>query len=129
GEAELGGTDVGINLRGTARAYDRAGHSRIGQRPGNRSLGGRALIKLGNLAQLLDQGQVARETRLLKLFVVLAPVVVGQARDALTRHLAAEQSRLHGRIDDDADIILPTERQNLLLDLAIDERVVRLERT
>ena len=69
-----------------------------------------------------------RELRLLEALAVLAPVVLGQALDPLARHRAGQQAGAHRRVDDHADPLALGEGQDLLLDLARDQRVRRLQR-
>ena len=69
-----------------------------------------------------------RELRLLKARAVPAPVVLGQALDALPGHRAGQQARAHRRIGDHPDALAFGERQDLVLDLAGDQRVRRLQR-
>ena len=73
------------------------------------------------------RARCSREQRLLEARVVLAPVVVRQARDPLAGHRAGEQPGAHRRVDDDADALALGEGQDLRLDLARDQRVRRLE--
>ena len=81
----------------------------------------------GNRAQALDQRERPAQQRLLIKAVVAAPVAFGQRRDPLARHLPGQQARLHRRVRNHADVVLQTERQDLLLDLRAQHRVRRLQ--
>ena len=64
-----------IHLRRITRAYYCASHSRVGQRPGNRGFGRRAIIPSCDIAQFLGQGQITRELRLVKLRAVFTMII------------------------------------------------------
>jgi hypothetical protein len=66
--------------------------------------------------------------RVLEPGVVLAPVVLGEGRDPLAAHRAREQTRTHRRVDDDSDSLALRERQELVLGIAVDQRLGRLQR-
>ena len=66
------------------------------------------------------------QLRLVEARVVLAPVVVGHALDPLPGHPAGQESRAHRRVDDHADPLPLGERQDLVLDVALDQRVLGL---
>ena len=58
---------------------------------------------------------------------MLAPVLIGESGDPLAGHRAGQQPRTHGRIHDHTNPIALGERQDLPLDAALDQRVLRLE--
>jgi hypothetical protein len=71
---------------------------------------------------------VAGELWLLETRIVLAPIVLGQVLDPLAVHPAGQQPGADRRVDDHADPLALGEGQNLLLDLAGEQGVLRLQR-
>src|ERR1035441_2474159 len=61
--------------------------------------------------------------------IVAAEVVERQVGDPLFAHRPGQQAGVHGRVVDDANLVIEAERQNLRLDRAVDHRVGRLERS
>ena len=74
-----------------------------------------------------DQGEVAGQLRLAESRVAPAPVVVRQARDPVVRHSAGQQAGGHRRVDDDAHPFALRERKDLLLCVAVDKGILRLQ--
>src|SRR5436190_20266972 len=58
----------------------------------------------------------------------LSPIVVRQSCNSLAAHRTGQQSRSHRRIADDANPLPRCERQDLVLDLAMEQRISRLQR-
>src|SRR5215207_7332477 len=127
GETELGRPDHAVHLVRSARAHDGRADGRVPERPGDGDLCRRPAVLLPDRVKQLDQLQVLREPRLLEVGVVAAPVVGGEVLDALGGHLAGEQATPHRRVDDDADVVLLAIGQYLILDLALEHGVGRLE--
>src|SRR5439155_18781582 len=127
-ELEVSGVDDRIYLVRSAEADDRAVDGGIAECPGDRDGTGGHAVALGHGLEALDERKPLAELRLLETWVVLAPVVLGQACDPLAGHRPGQQAGAHRRVDDHADALALSERKDLLLHLAIDERVRRLPR-
>src|SRR6478672_9794986 len=78
--------------------------------------------------EALDEGKLLAELGLLEAWIALAPVIVRQGCDSLAPHGTRQQARPHRRVDDYANPLAFSKGKDLLLDLAIDERVGRLQR-
>src|SRR5438552_1727720 len=87
-ELEVGRADDRIDLIRSTEADDRAVDGRIVERPGDRDRTWRHAVALRHGLDPLDERKLLAELRLLETRVVLAPVVLGQACDSLTRHRA-----------------------------------------
>ena len=98
------------------------------QRPGDRDRARGRVMTVGDRPQPLHQREVLGQLRLLEALAALAPVVLGQLLDPLAGHRAGQQAGAHRRVDDHADPLALGEGQQLLLDLARDQRVGRLQR-
>jgi hypothetical protein len=66
--------------------------------------------------------------RLLEVEGAFAEIVFRQIGDAFPGHGAGEQAGLHGRVDDDSDVLSGAIRQNLFTDFGRDQGVRRLQR-
>src|SRR3989442_13448136 len=94
-QPELSCCDRLFYLAGMTCADNRCSDRWIVQRPGDGNNSCRELMCLANLCQQVCQGQVARKAWLLEFRASLAPVVLGQVRNARPGHLACEQTRSH----------------------------------
>src|SRR5262245_6325499 len=128
GELEVRGDDDRVDLVRPAEAGDRAVDGRAAQRPRDGHRAGLDAVARRDPLQPLDQLEVARELRLPEAVAAPAPVVLGQALDALAGHLPGQEARGHRRVDDHADPVLFAVRQDLRLDLAVEQRVRGLQR-
>ena len=86
------------------------------------------VVAVGHDTEALDQVKVARQLGLAEALVVLAPVIIGERLDPLAGHRPGQQSRAHRRVRDHADPVALGEREDPALDVALDQRVLRLER-
>src|SRR5207302_1285355 len=119
-KAKGGRIHISFHLGSVASTDDSAGHGWITQHPRDRNLTGRTLNPLADLTQPLDQREVLRKPRLLKLDVATPPVAVRKTGRSFSRHRAGQQAGGHWRINDHADLVRSTIRQNLLLNFATD---------
>src|SRR5215218_9112652 len=127
-ELEVGGVDDRICLVWSAEADDRAVDGRVAESPGDRGRAGGDAVALRHGLEALDERKPLAEPRLLEAWVVLAPVVLGQAGDPLAGHRTGQQAGAHRRVDDHADPLALGEGKDLPLGLAVDERVGWLQR-
>src|SRR5919106_3958417 len=127
-ELEIGRLDDRLDLVRAAEAGDRTVDSRVGERPGDGDGADAGAVLLGHRAQPLDEREVLGKARLLEARVALAPVIVRERGDALARHRPGEHPGAHRRIDDDPDSLALGEGEELVFDLANDQRVLRLQR-
>ncbi len=98
------------------------------QRPGHGDLGRRPAALPADGLQQADQPQVAGQQRFLVVGAFPPPVVGRQRRHALARHRTGQQTRRHRRVGDHAYVVVEAERQDLVLDLPLEQRVRRLQR-
>ena len=84
-------------------------------------------MRVANFPQQFDQLQVAAELRLLKAGIVAAPIVLRKLGNAFPGHRAGEQARNHGRVIDDANVVLLAIRENFLFHAAVQHGVRRLQ--
>src|SRR5438552_10227476 len=110
--------NVSLDLLRIASADNGAGHGWVSKRPCDRGLAGRTSVPIPDLAQAFNECQVFRQPRLMKLDIATSPITRWKTRGAFPRHRAREQSRRHWRINDHADSIRSTERQNFWFDFA-----------
>src|SRR5690348_3717406 len=78
-ELEVGGVDDRIYLVRSAEADDRACDGRVAERPGDCDRAGGDAVALRHGLEALDERKPLAELRLLEAWVVLAPIVFGQA--------------------------------------------------
>src|SRR5882724_9874318 len=76
GKTKVSRTDISFDLLGVARADDGASHSRIVQRPCDSDLARRPFVAFADFPQALDESEVLRELRLMKLEIATAPIAV-----------------------------------------------------
>src|ERR1700730_288256 len=115
-----GRVNVSFHLLRVACADDRAGHGRISKGPRDRNLTGRTLNPFADFSQTLNQREILRQPRLLKLDVATAPIAFRKICRSVARHRAGQQSGRHWRIDNHADSLRSTISKNLLLYLTVD---------
>src|SRR6185503_4306360 len=127
-ELEVGRRQDRLDLIGPPEAHDRAVHGRVAKRPRDRHRTRRGAVALSDALQPLDELEAPREVRLPEALAAPAPVVVRQPLDPLARHLPGQHPGGHRRVDDHADPLALAERQDLVLDLTVEQRVRRLQR-
>src|SRR5215208_5637774 len=109
----------------SARPYYRGVHGRVGERPGDRELHNRAVPLLGEPLQLLDCLQVSLEVLAPEEVALGAPVVTGAL--LVGGHPPGEQPVGQRSVDEDPDAVLGGVGECLLLDVAPEEVVGRLQ--
>src|SRR5690349_2847944 len=103
GELDARHVDDRIDLIRTTEADDCAVDGRVAERPGDRDGADAHVVALRDRPHSSDERQIVREARLLEAWVVPAPVVVRECREALAGHRARQEARAHRRVDDYAD--------------------------
>src|ERR1700736_3439483 len=97
-------------LLGAARTDNGSGYGWISQGPSDGNLPRWALNSFSHFPQALDQGEISREPRLLKLDVATAPIARRKIGRAFSRHGARQQTGGHRRINDHANPVGSTIR-------------------
>src|SRR6185312_2270135 len=107
---------------------DRAGHHGIPQRPRDSYFARRSAVARADASQEFGEIEILRQQRFLIVRRAAAEVVCGHVGYTLAGHGAAEQTRLHRRVDDDSDIVGFAVRQDRVFDFGRDDAVGRLQR-
>src|SRR5438034_6557739 len=91
-QVEVRGYEDRIDLVGAAESNDGSVDGRVAQRPCDRDHPRGGVVALRDVAEALDELEVARELGLLEPLASPAPVVVRQGFDSLARHRSGKQS-------------------------------------
>src|SRR5713101_7294320 len=128
GQLDFAGAHDFFGLLGIAGSDDGPGYGGKTKSPcdGDRAWNG--LVTGGDFLQAVNQLKIFGKARLAKFWTVLAPIVFRQLGDALASHRAGEQARGHWRVDDHADAVAFTMRQDFIFNLAANQGVRRLKR-
>jgi len=121
-ELDAGSAGNIVCLFCAANANDRPRDSRILQGPSDRHLARGCIVSFARGTQSFDQLQIAGEQWLLEIRALLPPVVFGQSRDPLASHRAAQQTRSHRGVDNDANPMIQGERKNGRLSASVATR-------
>src|SRR5258708_14095723 len=116
-QAEIRCRDQFFNLAGAACTNNGSRDGWIMQCPGNSDDARRDVVLLTNVCEQLCQQQVARQTRLLIFRIPFPPVIIRQMRNAFRRQTTSQQATGHRRVDNDANGVLLTIRQDFLLNI------------
>ena len=98
------------------------------QRPGDGDDAGVDVVALADLRSSSTSSRLRESSGSWNCFALRRKSSCGMFGDALLGHGAGEQAGVHGRIVDDADVVLLAEGKDLGFDGAVDHGVGRLQR-